>query len=231
MRDARYKLKSDAKNFLYDLWLLEGMITMIVTLFNGLLPILLISISVYLGPIIGVILLIPLNFGLSRRFVLLHRGEEPAIWELFYYYYHTDYLMIVMSLSLIVGLSIGLLSLLFVIPGLVAYTHFALYRYLLIDYPNLSTREILEQSSLMLKGYRIEILMLRLSFIGWNILGRLTIIGTVPLRMYKEATFTKFYNGIYDTYEGYDVVPEVSSNPSGNIKISTQTIKDQIRIV
>ncbi len=67
------------------------------------------------------------------------------------------------------GLYIFLWSLLFVIPGLVASYNYRMGLYLLLDHPELSVSQCLKASKQMMRGNRMELLFLDLSFLGWNL--------------------------------------------------------------
>lgn len=77
----------------------------------------------------------------------------------------------VIVLELLQMLFIGLWSMLFVIPGLIAAYRYRLAIYLLIDNPELSPLEAIRQSKRYMVGYKMDLLVLDLSFFGWGVVG------------------------------------------------------------
>ena len=65
--------------------------------------------------------------------------------------------------------------LLFIIPGVAKHYSYAMVPYLLAENPNLNYKRAVEISMKMTEGYRIDMLMLDLSFVGWYILGAVTL--------------------------------------------------------
>ncbi len=70
-------------------------------------------------------------------------------------------------------LFIWLWSLLFIIPGIVKYYAYSMAPYLLAD-TNVSATDAIRISMKMTKGYKADIFVLQLSFIGWILLTVLT---------------------------------------------------------
>ena len=66
--------------------------------------------------------------------------------------------------------------------------------YLLIDHPNLRVIEALNESMRLMKGRKMRYFLLELSFIGWILLGCLTLgIGLLWILPYMTQTNTQFY--------------------------------------
>lgn len=86
-------------------------------------------------------------------------------------------------------------SLLFVIPGIIKSYEYSMVPYILAEYPNLSTDEVLQISKDMTYGHKMDMFILDLSFIGWYFLGSLLFgIGILFVDPYKEATYARLYN-------------------------------------
>lgn len=85
-------------------------------------------------------------------------------------------------------------SLLAVVPGLVVRYGFAMAPYILAEDPTCTGRESLKRSWEMMKGHKLELLMLELSFIGWEILSAFSFgAGPLFLNPYKAAARAGFY--------------------------------------
>ena len=111
---------------------------------------------------------------LSAGFVLycmaIRRGERAEYLTLF------DGFSIVgkvIGLTIVTSAFIFLWSMLFVIPGIIASYryHFALFN--LLENPDLSIMEALNMSKQQTLGYKSQLFMLDLSYIGWNLLAGL----------------------------------------------------------
>ena len=84
--------------------------------------------------------------------------------------------------------------LLFIIPGIVKSYSYAMTPYILLDNPELGAKEAITESRKMMKGHKMELLLLDLSFIGWIFLSMFTC-GTLLLYVipYKQASRAEFY--------------------------------------
>ena len=93
-------------------------------------------------------------------------------------------------------LFVGLWSLLFVIPGIVKSYEYRMVPYLLAEHPEMSSSEVFAQSKQMMNGNKWAAFVLDLSFIGWALLGAITmglvfVFWTSP---YMNATDAALYH-------------------------------------
>lgn len=72
-------------------------------------------------------------------------------------------------------LFVGLWSLLFVIPGVIKSYEYRMVPYLLAEHPEMGSSEVLARSKEMMAGNKWETFVLDLSFIGWALLGAITM--------------------------------------------------------
>ncbi|MBQ3722269.1 MAG: DUF975 family protein [Bacteroidales bacterium] len=101
----------------------------------------------------------------------------------------------------LMGLKVFLWALLFIIPGLVKVFGYALTPFLLVDCPDLSPLQCIKLSDRMMKGHKFDLFYLYLSFIGWFLLGLLTLgIGYLWLTPYVETSFASFYLDVKEQY-------------------------------
>lgn len=125
------------------------------------------------------------------------------------------YIVPVFVLFVICWVLLFLWSLLLVIPGIIKAFSYSQTYYLFkdlqdadaadqiayVDYVTLSRR--------LMDGHKLELFVLRLSFIGWDILGWLTCgIGFIWITPYKHMTYMNFYT---DLVEGHDLVSEAEA--------------------
>lgn len=98
-------------------------------------------------------------------------------------------------LSIITAVFVWLWTLLFVIPGIIKSLAYSLAPYVLSDNPKMTAREALRASIDLTNGNKGKLFYLFLSFIGWIILGSLTLgIAYLWIIPYMNATFAAFYN-------------------------------------
>lgn len=66
-------------------------------------------------------------------------------------------------------------SLLFLIPGIIKSYEYRMIPYLLAEYPEMDRKEVFAESKRMMNGNKWNVFVLDLSFIGWHILGIITV--------------------------------------------------------
>lgn len=85
-------------------------------------------------------------------------------------------------------------SLLLVIPGIIKSISYSMSFLIAIEYPEISGREALKLSMKLTDGYKWDIFLLGLSFIGWAFLSVLTLgIGFLWLSSYIDTAYCILY--------------------------------------
>lgn len=98
-------------------------------------------------------------------------------------------------------LYVMLWSILLIVPGFIMGLAYSMTPYILKDCPELSAHQAIKLSRKMMKGHKWEYFWLQLSFIGWIILGFLTLgIGYLWLMPYMLTTNAAFYQKIKKQY-------------------------------
>lgn len=88
-------------------------------------------------------------------------------------------------------------SLLLIIPGIIKSYSYILVPYLMHDNPELTCREALNRSEAMMKGHRMDMFLLDMSFLGWIILGVLAFgVGVFFVTPYIESAHVAFYEDL-----------------------------------
>ena len=121
----------------------------------------------------------------------------------------------IILLSILEYIFITLWSLLFIFPGFIAAFRYSMAIYLLVDDPSRSPLECIRLSKEMMKGHKWELFVLDLSFIGWDILAMLPVVGyavqiwTVPYISMTKALYYEQLSGrdIYAAQSGGSVPP------------------------
>ena len=88
-------------------------------------------------------------------------------------------------------------SLLFIIPGIVKGLSYAMTPFILEEHPEMTASEAIKASMKLMDGHKMDLFILGLTFIGWQILACLTMgIGFLFLNPYMNAAYAAFYRSI-----------------------------------
>ena len=88
-------------------------------------------------------------------------------------------------------------ALLLVIPGIVKGLSYAMTPFILEEHPEMTASEAIKASMRLMNGHKMDLFILGLTFIGWQILACLTMgIGFLFLNPYMNAAYAAFYRSI-----------------------------------
>ena len=88
-------------------------------------------------------------------------------------------------------------ALLLVIPGIVKGLSYAMTPFILEEHPEMTASEAIKASMRLMNGHKMDLFILGLTFIGWEILACLTMgIGFLFLNPYMNAAYAAFYRNI-----------------------------------
>src|SRR5699024_7626307 len=108
--------------------------------------------------------------------------------------FNSDEYMPIVKTQFMKNVYIFLWTLLFIIPGIIKSYEYRFVPYILAENPHLPTGEVLAISKDLTDGRKMEIFILDLSFIGWDILGLFFFgIGTFFVDPYVETTNARLY--------------------------------------
>lgn len=97
---------------------------------------------------------------------------------------------------------IFLYFLLLIVPGIIKTISYSLVPYILVDDPNMSSGDVLDLSTKMMNGHKMDYFKLELSFIGWHLLAVLTLgILEIWIAPYQATAITKFLSEVKSEYE------------------------------
>ena len=117
-----------------------------------------------------------------------------------FFEYFKNHLVICFATGILVGLNIIIGFILLIVPGIMATFGLMLYSYTVADDPTLPSKEILKKAWAQTNGHKMELFILILSFIGWSILGTLTLgILYIWLMPYMMVTMTLAYESLKGT--------------------------------
>ena len=134
----------------------------------------------------------PVKVGFARYFITAREVNTPVS-ELFSAF-RTNYTNAA-TVMFMHDLYVFLWSLLFIIPGIIKSFSYFMVPYLLAENPDMDGDRALQLSSDMMVGHKMELFVLELSFIGWQILSMITfnIVGILYVAPYYTATMAEFY--------------------------------------
>lgn len=102
--------------------------------------------------------------------------------------------------SLLVGLNIAIGTILLIVPGIMAMYGLMLYAFNVAEEPEVGAVDILKKAWALTKGHKMELFVLVLSFIGWEIVAGLTLgILYIWLMPYMMVTITLAYEALKGT--------------------------------
>lgn len=85
-------------------------------------------------------------------------------------------------------------SLLLIIPGIIKSYAYSQAMYILADNPDIGAREALRRSEEMMMGYKLDLFLLDLSFIGWHLLALVTLgLSYIYVTPYISTAKAGFY--------------------------------------
>lgn len=135
-----------------------------------------------------------ISFGSHSFYLKISRNEKVNVNELFS---KKDLFITYITLALLVGMITGILSILLIIPGIIAACSLSQVYYIVLDNPEIGTIDAMNESHNMMKGHKTEYFLLMISFLGWLILGIFTLgILYFWLIPYINVTKANFYNSI-----------------------------------
>ena len=194
------KLKGDARKSLEghykDAIIISVLYGALVYVFNGVGMTTENTTTQMICSIIELILACLFTLGYTNYFLKLSRNEKVGWNELFS---KTNLAFDVFIISIVVAVFVTLWSLLLIIPGIIAGLSYSQVFYLKLDNPDMDVMELINESKRMMKGHKMDLFLLSLSFLGWIILGVFTLfILYFWLVPYINTTMCNFYNEIKD---------------------------------
>ena len=112
--------------------------------------------------------------------------------------YNTKYLPDEFATFILFTFCQFLWTLLLIIPGIIKGYAYAMVPYITADLidsdQTVNPTKVVEASDKLMKGHKMDLFILRLSFIGWDILAACTLgIGLLWLAPYRNSTYAIFY--------------------------------------
>lgn len=190
----RVVLKTKAKENLKGKWVVVIIALLLIEVASGSATL------SWVNPIFGsfgvaTFFLLPIHVGYAKMHYNIALGNQENLGDLLVAFNGKNYARALIGSLLLFVYVIGWMLLL-VLPGIVKAIAYSQTYFILqdSDFENLTGNEAIAKSIEMMKGHKMEFLMLGLSFIGWFILSGITfgilLFYTAP---YVEQTMAGFY--------------------------------------
>lgn len=194
----RSVLKSNAKSQLRGKWgLAIGTLVVGAIITSGFSSVVDIikpesSIPTLLGMLINILLGGVIGLGVSKFVLNLATNKEEASFNDLFSGFNI-YLKTV-GLWIVISIIIAFLSLLLIVPGIIAALMYSQVFFILSEDNTKSISQCLSESSKVMKGHKVDLFVLYLSFIGWWLLAAITFgIGALYVYPYQQVTSANFY--------------------------------------
>lgn len=184
----RIELKELAKTQLKGNWLMAAVLTLIFVVLQYIIS----GVSTIFLGIPAIFLLPPLIIGFSLVFIKFTRYSNKIEFEPLFDGYKIFWKSV--ATYWWVFLWTFLWSLLFLVPGIIKAISYSMTFYIVADNPNVTVADAMKVSMKMTNGYKMDIFVMALSFLGWAILASFTLgIGYFFLMPYVMTTYTNSY--------------------------------------
>lgn len=165
-----------------------------------------------LGTVFGASLLLtilvvgPLEIGYYNSTKALYEDGDSALTRNIFNLGFKNYIHNVWG-YLLMCIKIFLWCLLFFIPGIIKAFAYAMTPFILVENPEMKAIDAIHKSQELMKGHKFDLFYLELSFIGWILLGILTLgIGYLWLLPYMQTSIAAFYDDLKTEAEtGYSI--------------------------
>ena len=145
------------------------------------------------GPIVYSVLIAPaFALSITKIYLNIAKGNKPVAGDAFEGFY--DFWS-AFKVQFLIGLFTFLWSLLFIVPGIVKSFSYSMAMNILAENKGMSALEAIRRSKELTNGYKMDLFVLGLSFIGWILLGYITLgIGYIWIIPYISTTYINYYN-------------------------------------
>ncbi|MCR5809522.1 MAG: DUF975 family protein [Clostridiales bacterium] len=145
--------------------------------------------SIFVGNVVAV--------GLAKVGLAAFRNREFELADLFYFFTGGRYVRTMGTMALVtVFTTLGFICL--VIPGIIVSLGLSQVVYLLVEDENIAYMDAIKKSWEMTRGYKGDLFVMILSFIGWFLLALVTfgIAGVLFVNPYLTLTFAGYHNDL-----------------------------------
>lgn len=150
-------------------------------------------VALIIGILIKIFIKNPVSVACYKFYI--ENTEQPAGFDVFGKIFKSGSALNIFAVMFMRDLIISLFSLLFVVPGIIKSYQYRMIPYILAENPSIGWKEALAESKRMMDGQKMNAFILDLSFIGWVILGIITLgLGLIfYVDPYVRATDAELY--------------------------------------
>ena len=135
-----------------------------------------------------------IQLGYTKFLLAQHDGREYEVKDLFSQFERFSVGFLQLFLRELYTL---LWCLLLVIPGIIKSYSYSMAMYIKLDHPDYTWKECINESKAMMKGHKMELFVLDLSFIGWHLLALVTFgLSYIYVGPYLATTRAGFYRSL-----------------------------------
>lgn len=204
-RDAKIGLALQCSTAIKALCL-AWLLTILVSGLAGMLSVVMPLLGVLMVPMATVFVIQLLNGGQRIVGLLVYRQKTFETNDIFLCFREYSRYLAGLSWQLLWTSLWNLLP----IIGIVKAYSYSFVPYILYDHPELTAKQALKQSMRLTDGHKMDLFVLDLSFIGWNLLNYMTvgILGFCYVTPYNMATRAGYYSEIIGESVRTNVVPD-----------------------
>lgn len=185
--ELKAQAKAQLKGNLFTLFLC-GLIMIGISIVANLIPV--------IGTIACIIIAPALSLGCLQIYLDVANNVKADIEVLFSKF---SCMGKALWLAILIAFFTYLWSLLLIIPGIIKSLSYSMAFYILAEHPEMTAREALNESKRIMNGHKMDLFVLYLSFILWDLLVIFTFgIAAIYVVPYENLTITKFYQSIKD---------------------------------
>lgn len=193
---TRSELKNEALATLRGKWTQPVLAALIVVLVSGITQggsQTKSAAFITIGFLVALLVSLNLEYGFEVAMLRFRRGREDSVNEMLSAGFKEDYGR-VLGISLLRAVFICLWMLLLIVPGIIKSYAYAMTAYIAEDNPELGPMECIDRSKAMMDGHKMDLFILDLSYIGWILLGILSLgIGFLWISPWMEMAHIRFY--------------------------------------
>ena len=142
------------------------------------------------GGLLAVLIGGAIQLGWSDFNIRLIKKQEVRFGMLFGHFHR---LWTGICMNVVMTFFVVLWSMLLIVPGVIAAYRYAMVPYLLAEFPDLRVMDAMRESKRLMRGNKWRLFCLELSFLGWGLLGAITVVGTMWVAPYLQAAHAAFY--------------------------------------
>ena len=135
-----------------------------------------------------------LDMGVTNYFYQISEGKSPKVSAIFSGFNHY---MSNMLICFARGAITLVWTILLIVPGIIVGLMYSQTNFIATNNPDKKLREVLRESADLMRGRKLELFLLKLSFIGWFLLSVLTLgILLLWVLPYYKTTLANYYKHI-----------------------------------